>query len=508
MNKFDFIIVGAGSAGSVLVSRLTENPNAQVLVLEAGGREIPPDVDDPRIWPTLWGTAVDWDYATVPQPGLGGRVIRHHAGKLIGGTSQLYGMMHVRCHPSDFDAWAHDGAPGWRYQDVLPYFQRLEDQEDNTSPIAGHGGPLHLANAKLHNPNPTAQVFLDACRERGYPMTEDFNGPQMEGAGWLHLNIKDGRRHSTARAYLLPAMERPNLSVATDAQATKLVFEGKRCVGVSYVQGGQAKIARAEREVIVAAGAVESPKLLLLSGIGNPDHLKEFGIPLVAAVPGVGENLHDHVWVGVVARTKRPVPPPNWTIMQTNLYLKSNSGWSGPDLQIALLPATMEAIINKRPSEELMLIPGVIRPQSRGWVRLASADPLGKPLIHFNYLGNPSDVERLVHCVRLARELFQTKAFSDWVLDELEPGPAVQTDDGLRDWVRQNAGCYWHAAGSCKMGLDDMAVVDPELRVYGVERLRVVDASFMPSVVSGNPHAPILMVAEKASDLIKTAHGL
>ncbi|MFQ5794619.1 MAG: GMC family oxidoreductase [Candidatus Bipolaricaulia bacterium] len=508
MSEYDFIVVGAGSAGSAVANRLSENPGVDVLVLEAGGSEISPNVENPSVWYTLLGSEVDWGYQSVPQPALDGRVTNEPRGKIIGGSSQLYLMMHIRGHPSDYDNWAYNGCPGWSYQDVLPYFQKLEDQEDDTSEWVGKGGAVSLINAKLHNPNPTSEAFINACLELGYPYTEDFNGPNMEGVGWHHVNIKDGKRHSTAVAYLNPALERPNLTLSTNAQATRLLFEGKRCVGVEYSQDGEAKTARANHEVIVCGGALESPKLLLLSGIGNPNHLKEFDIPVIADLPGVGENFHNHVLTGVICEASQPVPPGNLNLSESALFCKSDPGWIGPDLQIGFVHVPFDIIIGQGHPNSFTILPGVVRPMSRGWIRLASNDPLDKPLVNPNYLGVQVDVDRLVQGVKIARDIFATQAFSSWVGEELLPGPDVQSDDQLRAFARQRADSYHHQAGSCKMGCDSMAVVDLQLRVYGVEGLRVADASVMPVVPSGNCHAGILMIAEKVSDMIKDAHGL
>ncbi len=514
MSEYDFIIVGAGSAGAVVSNRLSENPAVKVLALEAGKSrsEIPTEVtarvDNPSVWYTLLGSEVDWGYASVPQPGLGGRVTYEPRGKIPGGSSNLHIMMHIRGHASDYDNWAYNGCPGWAYEDILPYFQKLEDQEDDTSEWAGKGGPLHVANAKLHNPNPTSAAFIDACLELGYPYTKDFNGAKMEGVGWHHVNIKDGKRQSLAVAYLNPALVRPNLTLSTNSQATRLLFKGKRCVGVEYSQDGEIKTANANYEVIVCAGAIESPKLLLLSGIGNPTHLKQFDIRVQADVPGVGENFHNHVLTGVINEVSQPVPPPHLNLSESALFCKSDPDWMGPDLQIAFVHVPFDIIIGQNHPNSISILPGVVRPMSRGWIRLSSGNPLDKPLVNPNYLSAEADVERLIQSVKIARDIFATKAFSSWVKQELMPGPDVQDDHQLRAFVKQKADSYHHQAGSCKMGLDDMAVVNPQLCVYGVEGLRVADASVMPVVPSGNCNTGIVMIAEKVSDMIKDAHGL
>jgi len=512
MSNFDFIVVGAGSAGSVVANRLSEQPGAKVLVLEAGGTEIPANAENPSLWFTLLGSPIDWGYTSVPQPGLNGRSTYEPRGKVIGGTSQLYIMMHIRGNTRDYDDWAYNGAPGWSYQDVLPYFRKLENQEDDTSEWAGHAGPLSVINPKNHEHHPLSEVFIEACRELGYPPTDDFNGPHMEGTGWHHINVKDGKRHSTAVAYLLPALDRPNITLSANSHATRLLFDaaGKRCTGVEYVQDGQLKQAFAGREVVVCLGALESPHLLLNSGIGNPEQLRQFDKPVVVDLPGVGENFHNHVLTGLIAETKDPVAPGHLNTSEAALFCKSEPGYAVPDLQFNFVHLPFDVIVGQSNPNSVSLIPGLQRPLSRGWVRLGSSDPLARPLLNPNYLAEDHDVQRMKQMVNIGREIFATRAFSRVLTGrELLPGPAYGTSDAdVLRFVRDRSDSYHHQVGSCKMGKDRMAVVDPELRVYGVAGLRVADASIMPTVVTGNPHAGILMIAEKAADMIKTTQGM
>ena len=509
-SNYDFVVIGAGTAGCVVANRLSENPDVKVLVLEAGGGpdDIPDAVWTPSLWYTLLGSNIDWGYQSVPQPGLNGRVTNEPRGKLIGGSSNLYLMMHIRGHKSDFDNWAYNGAVGWSFEEVLPYFKKLEDREDKTSDLVSRGGPLHVNNAKLHDPNPTSKAFIDACLALGYPYTEDFDGPNMEGAGWHHVDIKDGKRHSMAAAYLIPAMSRSNVTVNTKAQVTRLLFEGKKCIGVEYIKDNQTQTVYIDREVIVCGGAIESPKILMLSGIGNPTHLREQMIPVVADVPGVGENFHNHVLTGVIYECSKPVPPGNQNLSESALFCKSEPGWVGPDLQLGLVHVPFNIIVGQGHPNSVSILPGVVRPLSRGWIRLASNNPLDKPLINPNYLGVDADTQRLIKAVKLSREIFATEPLAGWCKEELMPGPEVQTEAELEAFVRNTADSYHHQAGSCKMGLDSMAVVDPQLRVYGVEGVRVADASVMPFVQSGNCHTAIAMIGEKVSDMIKETHGL
>lgn len=506
---YDFIVVGTGSAGACLASRLSEVSEVSVLALEAGGEPYPENVRTAPLWFTLLGSEIDWGYTSVPQPALGGRVTYEPRGKMPGGSSNLYIMMHIRGHKSDYDNWAYNGCPGWSYDECLPYFQRLEDQEDETNPTGGKGGPLQITSAKLHSPNPTSASFLQACYELGFPETDDFNGPQMEGAGWHHINVKDGQRFSTREGYLDPVAYRTNLTLSTHSYATRLLIEGDRCVGVEYVKDGKLVQARARREVIVCAGAIESPHLLLLSGIGPAGQLKDYGIDVKVPLPGVGENFHNHVLTGVIRECVRDVPQGRQNLSEAALFCKSDASWPAPDLQIGFVHVPFNIIIGQGHPNSVSILPGVVRPLSRGWVRLSSSDPTVRPRVNPNYLAAKSDRDRLVQAVRLSREIFATRAFSEWVGSELMPGPDVgNSDDDLAAFVRDNADSYHHQAGSCRMGLDELAVVDPRLRVHGIEGLRVADASVMPAVPSGNCHAGIVMIAERCADMIKQDHGL
>jgi choline dehydrogenase len=507
VSDYDFIVVGGGSAGACVAARMSDG-DASVLLLEAGGTELPENVDNPSLWFTLLGSPIDWGYQSVPQRGLNGRQTYEPRGKALGGSSNLYIMMHIRGHRYDYDNWAYNGCPGWSYEDCLPYLQRLEDQEDQSSPVAGHGGPVHVANAKLHGPHPTSEAFYRACVELGYPESPDFNGPEMEGVGWHHINVKDGRRHSTRAAYLEPIEGRENLTVSTGSQATRLLFKGDRCTGVEYVKDGKKHTAHAAKEVVLSCGAIESPKLLLLSGIGPAAHLREHGVDVKVDLPGVGENFHNHVLTGVIYECKQPVPPGHQNLSEVALFTRSDPGWPVPDLQIGFVHVPFNIIVGQGHPNSISILPGVVRPLSRGTIRLASSDPLEKPLVDPNYLGARSDLDRLAQAVEIAREIFATSAFSDWVGDEMMPGPDVKTDEQILAFCRDNADSYHHQAGSCRMGMDELAVVDPQLRVYGVEGLRVADASVMPAVQTGNCNTGIIMVGERCAEFVKQANGL
>jgi choline dehydrogenase-like flavoprotein len=517
MSTFDFIVVGAGSAGAVVARRLSELRDVTVLVLEAGGTEIPADSTNPSVWFKLLGSNIDWGYLSTPQPGLNGRRTYEPRGKVIGGTGQLHLMMHIRGHPWDYDNWQYNGCPGWSYEEVLPYFKKLEHQEDNTSPWAGHGGPLHVINAGRHDYNPLSPVFIESCLELGYPYTEDFNGPEMAGTGWHHINVKveaDGSysRSSPAVAYLGPNLDCPGVALEANAQATRLLFDGRRerVIGVEYRQDGVLKKAFADLEVIVCSGAIESPHLLLNSGIGPAAQLRQFGKPVVADLPGVGENFHNHVLTGLIAETREPVTPGKLNTSEAALFCASDPGYHVPDLQFNFVHLPFDVIVGQNNPNSVSLIPGLQRPLSRGWVRLASAEPLERPLVNPNYLAVDHDVQRMKQMVEIGRQIFAAKPFRKVLTGrELLPGPDYgKTDAETLRFVRERCDSYHHQVGSCKMGQDEMAVVDPQLRVYGVEGLRVADASIMPTIVTGNIHTGILMIAEKCADMVKKAHGL
>jgi choline dehydrogenase len=525
-SEYDYIIVGSGTAGSVLADRLTRDPGVSVLLLEAGPGRIPPEVDDPSAWYRLLGGPIDWGYQSTAQPGLGGRSTYEPRGRAPGGSSNLYIMMHVRGHASDFDNWAYQGAAGWSYRDCLPWFAKLEAQEDVTGPTIGTSGPQRVTNAALHDPSPASRAFIDACVELGHREVADFNTDGLFGTGWHHIDAADGLRQGALAAYLEPALGRPGLTLRTNAHASRLLFDGDRCTGVEYVgqpdpegltgrglpgadaaEPGVHRV-HARGEVVLAAGAIESPKLLLLSGIGGPEQLRGFGIPVRAALPGVGENFHNHVLTGLMFEAAETVPPPTQNLSESALFLASQPGLPAPDLQIAFVHVPFDVIVGQDYPNTVSILPGVVRPVSRGRVRLAEADPLAKPLVDPNYLGDRWDLERLVQGVELAREIAGTSAFAPWNKRELAPSADALTPRQLVDFVRARADSYHHQVGSCRMGVDDLSVVDPQLRVHGVRGLRVVDASVMPTVPSGNCHTAVVMIAERAADLIKeAAHG-
>ncbi|MFN0069971.1 MAG: GMC family oxidoreductase [Chloroflexota bacterium] len=521
MESFDYIIVGSGAAGSTLAYRLGELSGARILVLEAGGREMSAAVESTFRWNELLLTELDWAYQSIPQPGLGNHQVYSAAGRGAGGGSLLYHMMHMRPKPEDLDNWAYNGCVGWSWQEMLPYLQKLENQVDDTNPTAGKGGPITVINAK-DTGNPISQTFLDACAELGYPIVDDFNATSF-GAGWHHLDIKDGKRGGARTSYLDPAVARGNVTLRTGALTTRLVLKKGRCVGVEYVADGQPCEAQATSEVIVCAGAIESPKLLMLSGMGQAESLRSLGIDVQIDLPGVGENFHDHpLVIGPIGLMDRPGADPLGNMTEVGLFWGSSPSMPTPDMEICLVhrapfgEAFFANVVQRLQTGQpvksatqlvdpkvILTLPGLIRPLSRGWVRLQSSDPTVRPQINANYGGEPYDIDRIVTMMNIAREIYHSKAFTEWGLQELSPGAAVTNDAELREWVLNNTGSYYHFVGSCKMGVDQMAVVDPQLRVRGVEGLRVADGSVMPSIPSANTHTAVVMIGERAADLIK-----
>jgi choline dehydrogenase len=525
--SFDYVIVGAGSAGCVLANRLTADGHHRVLLLEYGGSDrsifiqMPSALSIPMNMPRY-----NWFYHSEPDPGLGGRSLHTPRGKVLGGSSSINGLVYIRGNPWDFERWAEEGASGWNYRDVLPYFRRAETREEGGNRYRGDSGPLHTRYGSLSNPLHAA--WLAAAAQAGYPHSDDVNGFQQEGFGRMDMTVGEGRRCSAANAYLRPAMRRPNLQLITHALATRVLIEGRRAVGLEYRHGGATHTVRVGRELIVCAGPINSPQLLKLSGIGPAAELRAHGIEVVHDLAGVGENLQDHLeFYFQVACTEpislyssinlwsRALIGARWLLRKDGLgatnhfetcgFIRSQPGIRYPDIQYHFLPMAVAYDGSTLAQEHgFQAHVGPMRSKSRGWVRLASADPLEKPRVMFNYLQHPDDVTEMRACVRLTREIFAQPAFDRYRGREIQPGATVQSDAQIDEFVRSKVESAYHPSCSCKMGSseDPMAVVDAQAKVHGLEGLRIVDSSIMPSITTGNLNAPTIMLAEKAADHI------
>ncbi|MDX3851324.1 GMC family oxidoreductase [Streptomyces sp. AK02-01A] len=503
MKSYDYIVVGAGTAGCVLAARLSEDGDAQVLLLEAGSGQSPAAVAVPSAWPALRGTSMDWADETVTQTATG-RVVPWARGRGLGGSSAVNGMVFLRGHRTCYDAWASAGADGWGFDDLLPFFRRSENAEGRDPAVRGLGGPLNVAPAARGHP--LAAACLDAAEEAGYPKAADLGSGLEEGAGWCDLNIVDGKRQSAADAYLRPASGRANLEVVTDALAHRVTLDGERCTGVEYSVGTRAHTARCSGEVVLAAGAIGSPQLLMLSGIGPPAQLRENGIGPALALPGVGANLHDHPMSGIVYRAAGPVPAAANNHAEAQILLRGDAGLDAPDLQMMVvdLPLREETLPGPGAGEGYTVVVSLMAPYSRGRVMLAGAAPGTAPVIDPEYYTDSRDLDRMTVGLRLAREIGRTTALDPWRGEEVLPGRAVQDEEPLRDYLRRNLRSYHHPGGTCGIGEDETAVVDARLRVRGLSGLRVADASVMPSPVSANSNATVYGIAERAAELLRS----
>ena len=523
---FDYVVVGAGSAGCVVANRLSADPTRRVLLLEAGGRDWSPWIHIPvGYFKTMHNPATDWCYVTEPDAGLDGRRLQWPRGKVLGGSSSINGLLYIRGQPRDYDHWRQMGNTGWGWDDVLPYFKRAEDQQHGADPLHGSGGPLPVQDRRVDRD--ICAAFIAACEQVGIPRNDDFNGPTQEGAGYYQLTTRNGRRCSTAVAYLRPARRRANLHVVTHAHIEQVLTEGRRAAGVRARVGGQRRECRAAAAVVLSAGAIGSPQILMLSGIGPGAQLREHGIDVLHDLRGVGRHLQDHLQIRSVYRCRRGSTlneegnnpfkrvmmgleyalfrrgPLSLAASLVGVFTRSDPSLPSPDIQFHMQPLSAD-----KPGEGLHRYPAFtssvcqLRPESRGHIELRSADPHQHPAIHPNYLSTPGDQRVAVAALAISRRVCRAPALAGYVSEELLPGAEVQGEEALLAAARRISQTIYHPTSTCRMGPDPMSVVDERLRVHGLERLYVADASIMPTIVSGNTNAPAIMVGEKAADLL------
>ena len=522
MDSFDYVVVGAGSAGCVLANRLSESPTSTVLILEAGGEDDADEIHIPAAFPSLFKTKWDWNYETVEQKHLGDRTTYWPRMKALGGCSSMNAMIYIRGHRADYDRWRDQGGTGWGYDDVLPYFRKAERNARLGAPLHGTDGPLHVEDRRYTHP--LSSAWVDAAVAWGIKPTDDFNGAEQEGAGRYQVTCHKGRRWSTADAYLRPALERPNLTVVTHALATRVVLDGTRAVGVAYLRHGSEEVARVDGEVILAGGAINSPQLLMLSGIGPAEHLREVGIDVVANLPGVGENLHDHPVIGALWTTTGTTDlveyatlgrmvqwqalgrgPMTSNIGEAGAFFKSRDDLAAPDIQIIVAPSLFYDNGLHEPTEHgFTAAATLVDVASRGRLRLHSADPRWRPRLDPAYYDDPIDFEAIRAGLKTLIEICRQPAIARYLDKPFKPANLDEiTEEELDEHIRALTQTLYHPVGTCAMGETEQSVVDSSLRVRGVDGLRVVDASIMPNVPRGNTNAPTIMVAEKAADLIK-----